>query len=173
MSRGLSSADILALLNDYFEVMNTVVTEHRGLLNKYMGDGLLVLYGVPLREQPQVSAYRAVSSALDMLRHVAERQADGRWPFSIGIGIHSGIVSAGNIGASNRMEYSVIGDAVNLASRLESLNKEYRTQLIISEDTHALVCEAFVTRALGSAEVKGIDEPVPVYEVLSAREPHA
>lgn len=128
---------VVAMLNKYFDVMGQCVTKNNGIINKYIGDAIMAIFGVPV-ENPN-HARDAYNAALEMRTTLIELneqfKKEGYPQLHFGIGIHSGEVLAGNIGASNRMEYTVIGDTVNSASRLESLCKEYDCDLIVSEST--------------------------------------
>jgi adenylate cyclase len=172
--RGFTSAsergapeDIVAQLNEYFGVMVDVLFRHQGTLDKFVGDMVMGLFGAPL---PDVQhADHAVATALEMSveldRLNAAWQAQGRPVLDIGIGINSGEMIAGNIGSSAIMSYTVIGDAVNLGSRLESLNKDYGTRILISQATKDRLTTPVETRLVGEATVKGRKQPVVVYEV--------
>ena len=159
---------IVAQLNEYFGVMVEVLFRHRGTLDKFVGDMVMGLFGAPL-DDPR-HADHAVAAALDMSRALdtlnARWRAAGKPAMDIGIGINSGEMIAGNIGSSAIMSYTVIGDAVNLGARLESLNKEHGTRILISEATRARLTDAVATRSIGSVTVKGRAQAVLVHEVL-------
>ena len=144
-----------------------VLFEHRGTLDKFVGDMVMALFGAPLDDEDH--AEHAVQTALAMSRRstssTAEWQSQGRPPLDIGIGINTGDMVAGNIGSDTIMSYTVIGDAVNLGARLESLNKEYGTRIIISEATRARLKGRYDIRPLGDVVVKGKSEPVAIFEV--------
>ena len=165
---GRPSAEVLAWLNGYFDSMSAVVTRNGGLLNKFIGDGLLVVFGLPLSEGAADDARHAVRAALDMLQEVERLNRENRpgWPrLEIGIGLHTGALTVGNVGARNRLEYSVIGETVNLASRLESLTKSLKRPIVMSPTTRELVREHFTTVALGEVDVRGFPEKVRVYTI--------
>jgi adenylate cyclase len=159
--------DIVAQLNDYFTRMVKVLFEHRGTLDKFVGDMVMALFGAPLDDEAH--AEHAVQTALAMVRALdvlnAEWEAFGLPRLDIGIGINTGEMVAGNIGSETIMSYTVIGDAVNLGARLESLNKEYGTRIIISESTRALLKGQYDIRPLGSVTVKGKSRAVAIFEV--------
>jgi adenylate cyclase len=159
--------DIVSQLNDYFTRMVQVLFEHRGTLDKFVGDMVMALFGAPLDDEDH--AENAVQTALAMVRALdvlnAEWTAFGQPRLDIGIGINSGEMVAGNIGSNTIMSYTVIGDAVNLGARLESLNKEYGTRIIISESTRALLKGQYDIRPLGTVTVKGKSQPVAIFEV--------
>ena len=159
--------DIVSQLNDYFTRMVKVLFEHQGTLDKFVGDMVMALFGAPLDDADH--AEHAVQTALAMVRALdvlnAEWQSFGLPRLDIGIGINTGEMVAGNIGSESIMSYTVIGDAVNLGARLESLNKEYGTRIIISESTRALLKGQYDIRPLGSVTVKGKSRPVAIFEV--------
>lgn len=171
LSEKADPAELLDILNQYFDKMSDVIYKTGGNLNKFIGDGLMVLYGVPFGENdPAKDAQNAVKSALMMLQEVDELnkkwQKEGKSAqIAIGAGIHSGEVIAGNIGSANRLEYSVIGDTVNLSSRLEGTNKEFKTSIIISESTYQLVKDFYNLKYLASVNVKGRDQAVKIYTI--------
>ena len=159
--------EIVGMLNEYFTRMVDIVFAHKGTLDKFVGDMVMALFGAPL-DDPQ-HAEHAVDAALEMLRELqrlnAKWTAEGRPPLDIGIGISTGPMIAGNIGSEAIMSYTVIGDAVNLGSRLESLNKEYGTRIIISEATREVLPDRYVFRPLGEVVVKGKTRPVAIFEI--------
>lgn len=158
---------IVEQLNEYFGAMVEVLFRHRGTLDKFVGDMVMGLFGAPLPD-PQ-HADHAVAAALEMTAELerlnARWKTQGRPVLDIGIGINSGEMIAGNIGAESAMSYTVIGDAVNLGSRLESLNKEYGTRLLISEETRSRLTMPVTTRPIGDVTVKGKSKAVMVHEV--------
>jgi adenylate cyclase len=159
--------EIVAQLNEYFDRMVHVVFAHQGTLDKFVGDAVMALFGAPL-DDPR-HADHAVEAGLAMLDELAT--LNGRWAregrptLDIGIGINTGEMVAGNIGAESIMSYTVIGDAVNLASRLESLNKQYGTHLIVSDATRGALDGRYDSRALGEVVVKGKTRPVAIFEM--------
>ena len=160
--------EIVHTLNEYFTRMVELVFKHEGTLDKFVGDMVMALYGAPLDDADH--ADHAVDTALDMiveLRKLNERwKAESRPELDIGIGINTGPMIAGNIGSDLIMSYTVIGDAVNLGSRLESLNKQYGTRIIISESTRGHLKRKYVFKALGDVIVKGKTKPVAIFELL-------
>ena len=159
---------LVAQLNEYFGRMVDVVFRHQGTVDKFVGDMVMALFGAPLDDERH--AEHAVNAAVDMVRELEALNrkwvSEGRAQLDIGIGINSGEMIAGNIGSSSIMSYTVIGDNVNLGARLESLNKEYGTRIIISEATRAhLRGGAFDVVPLGDVVVKGKTRPVVIYEV--------
>jgi adenylate cyclase len=165
--RGTPEA-IVAQLNEYFGVMVEVLFRHRGTLDKFVGDMVMGLFGAPVADAHHadhaVAAARDMADALDRLN--ARWTAEGRPPLDIGIGINSGEMIAGNIGSETIMSYTVIGDAVNLGARLESLNKDYGTRILISQATRDRLTDPVETRLIGEVTVKGRAQAVVVYEVI-------
>jgi len=159
--------EIVAILNEYFTRMVEIVFAHKGTLDKFVGDMVMALFGAPL-DDPQ-HAEHAVDAALAMIRELHRLNekwtAEGRPALDIGIGISTGPMIAGNIGSEAIMSYTVIGDTVNLGARLESLNKQYGTRIIISEATREALPGRYVFRPLGDVVVKGKTKPVAIYEV--------
>jgi len=160
---------IVQMLNEYFTTMVDLVFHHKGTLDKFVGDMVMALFGAPLDDP--LHADHAVEAALDMIAALealnAKWTAEGRPALDIGIGVNSGPMIAGNIGSEQIMSYTVIGDAVNLGSRLESLNKQYGTRIIISNATRARLTGRFVVKPLGEVVVKGKTQPVAIFEVVS------
>jgi adenylate cyclase len=160
---------VLDFLDDYFGRMTQVVQGHDGSVNKFIGDGLLALWGAPGALEDH--AWRAVKAALDMQKVMEEinahREARGEARLAIGIGIHTGSVAAGMLGSGGQSEYSVIGDAVNLASRIEGLTKEAGRPLLVSEATWARVGERCTGERIGEFAVKGRKAPVVVYALTA------
>lgn len=159
--------ELVSQLNEYFSRMVDIVFRHGGTVDKFVGDMVMALFGAPL-DDPR-HADHAVAAAVDMVKELGELNrkwaAEGRPQLDIGIGVNSGEMIAGNIGSSAIMSYTVIGDNVNLGSRLESLNKEYRTRIIISDATRARLAQAYDLRPLGDVVVKGKTLPVAIFEV--------
>jgi adenylate cyclase len=166
LTAGKSSGEVLAWLNDYFTAMSEVVKRNHGFLNKFIGDGLMVVFGVPLSTSAREDACRAVKTAIEMLARVEDLNAertDGRPELKIGIGIHTGSLTAGTVGSRDRLEYSVIGETVNLASRLEGLCKELKASIVLSPSTREHVQWAFETVPLGEVRVRGFEGTMAVH----------
>ena len=159
--------EIVAQLNEYFSRMVPVVFAHRGTVDKFVGDMIMALFGAPLVD-PQ-HAEHAVQTAVAMVEELhrmnAEWAAAGRPTLDIGIGINSGDMVAGNIGSETIMSYTVIGDNVNLGSRLESLNKQFGSRIIISAATRQRLQGRYDIRPLGGVTVKGKTQSVDIFEV--------
>ena len=158
---------LVAQLNEYFSRMVDIVFRHHGTVDKFVGDMVMALFGAPVDDMDH--AEHAVAAAIDMVRELGELNrkwaSEGRPWLDIGIGVNSGDMIAGNIGSSSIMSYTVIGDNVNLGSRLESLNKEYRTRIIISDATRSRLNRDYRIRPLGDVVVKGKTRPVAIFEV--------
>jgi adenylate cyclase len=151
-------------LDGAFAVLVEVLETHGGIVNKFLGDGFLALFGAPF-ETPDAASH-AVAAGREMLAAMSRVNAASDWPLRIGIGIHLGEVVAGSIGSPRRKEYTVIGDTVNFASRLEALNKEFNSQLLISSELRAALGEQ--TRdavSLGEVPVRGYDHAVEVWQL--------
>lgn len=170
MSEQGSPEEVVAQLNEYFSRMVQVVFAHRGTVDKFVGDMVMALFGAPLDDDDH--AEHAVQTALAMARALGELnagwQAQGRPTLDIGIGINTGDMVAGNIGSDTIMSYTVIGDAVNLGARLESLNKDYGTRIIISEATRSRLKGRYDIYPLGDVVVKGKSKPVAIFEVKTS-----
>lgn len=164
-SESRAPEEVLRFLDDYFGRMTLLVQGHEGSVNKFLGDGLMALWGAP--EPLADHAVRAVKAALDMHRVMAEinehRAAAGEAPLRIGVGVHTGEVAAGMLGSSSQAEYAVIGDAVNLASRIEGLTKEHGTGVLVSDATWALLGDRFPGERVGEVLVKGRRAPVVIH----------
>lgn len=167
MSEKGTPEDVVAQLNHLFTRMVDVVFRHRGTVDKFVGDMVMALYGAPLDDEDH--ADHAVQTALAMIGALQEMnvewQSQGKPTLDIGIGINTGDMVAGNIGSDTIMSYTVIGDAVNLGARLESLNKDYGTRIIISESTRAALKGRYDIHPLGEVVVKGKTRPVAIFEV--------
>ncbi|HRZ86621.1 MAG TPA: adenylate/guanylate cyclase domain-containing protein [bacterium] len=172
ISESLDPQDMAALLNKYLTAMTRVVFRHGGTVDKFMGDSIMVLFSAPLAFPDH--ARRASLVALDMLKVVDALQEE--WTAKTGrrlntrIGINTGTVVVGNMGSEELMDYTAIGDAVNLAQRLEQLNKEYGTTIIIGENTFRELGDSAIVRELGTAKVKGKNQLVQIYELKGLKD---
>ncbi|HUU32948.1 MAG TPA: adenylate/guanylate cyclase domain-containing protein [Vicinamibacterales bacterium] len=167
LSESGEAEDLVRQLNQYFTRMVGVVFANRGTIDKFVGDMVMALYGAPLDDPDH--ADHAVQTALDMVRELRQLNrvwaVEGRTALDIGIGISTGEMIAGNIGSDTIMSYTVIGDNVNLGARLESLNKDFGTRILISEATRRQLKGSYDIRPLGDVMVKGKSKAVPVFEV--------
>jgi adenylate cyclase len=159
--------ELVGQLNEYFSRMVEVVFRHHGTVDKFVGDMVMALFGAPVDDPDHAEhAMAAAVEMVDVLGQLNRKwRAEGKVPFDIGVGVNSGEMIAGNIGSSSIMSYTVIGDNVNLGSRLESLNKEYRTRIIISDATRTRLQGNYTIRALGDVTVKGKTVPIAIFEV--------
>jgi adenylate cyclase len=168
LSEQMTPEAIAAHLNEYFDGMTTAIFAHRGMINDFVGDAVMAVFGAPVDDAEH--AWNAVQSALAM--HEALEALNRRWEAAglprlrMGIGIHTGAVFAGNVGGRDRMKYTVIGDPVNVASRVEGLNKELATTILVTEETLAAIGDRVRVRDCGPIAVKGRVEKVRVFEVL-------
>jgi adenylate cyclase len=172
MSEAMTAEQVARQLNEYFPMMVEAVREHRGIVNDFIGDAVMAVYGAPT-DNPE-HALDAVRTARKMQAGLAalnaEWQARGLPTLKMGIGIHTGTVFAGNVGSPKRKKYTVVGDAVNVAARVEGLNKELHTTLLITGNTYAAVKDRVEVRDCGEVNVKGRRQTVKVYEVLALQE---
>ncbi|MBV6626945.1 MAG: GAF domain-containing protein [Rivularia sp. (in: Bacteria)] len=171
LTENLEAEEVVGMLNEYFESMVEAVFKHKGTLDKYIGDAIMAVYGSPLPLQNH--AWMAVQTSLEMRRRLEDfntrRHADNKPQIKIGIGINSDVVISGNIGSSKRMEFTAIGDGVNLGSRLESVSKQYGCDIIISDNTYEPCKHLVWARELDYIRVKGRNEPVSIYELIGLR----
>jgi adenylate cyclase len=156
--------EVVTRLDDAFAVLVEILDRHAGIVNKFLGDGFLALFGAPIEDSQ--AAQRAVAAAREMLTAMGENNTGNDWPLRVGIGIHMGDVVAGNVGSSRRKEYTVIGDTVNFAARLEALNKEFGSQLLISTTVRNALGERCGDAVLiGEVPIRGYEEPQAVWKL--------
>ncbi|MEA3560731.1 MAG: adenylate/guanylate cyclase domain-containing protein [Candidatus Omnitrophota bacterium] len=168
-----SPEDVVHILNEYFDRMTEVVFKHNGTLDKFIGDALVVMFGAPSKYSHPDHAKWACLTALDMageLKSLQEEwQKQGKEILDIGIGINTGEMLVGNMGSTKIMDYTVIGDEVNLASRVQGLTRNYNVRIIITEATYNKVKDIVEARPLGEAKVKGKDKTVIIYELVGLK----
>ncbi len=170
LSEKLKPQELVAHLNEYLSAMTDIIFKYEGTLDKYVGDEIMAFWNAPI-EQPN-HAELACLTALEMMEKL--RELNEKWPedrrLNIGIGINTGIMTVGNMGSKSRMDYTLMGDNVNLGARLEGTNKIYGTNIIISEYTYDKIKDKFLCRELDNIRVKGKKKPVKIYEVIAKME---
>jgi adenylate cyclase len=169
ISEKLDAQDLALFLNEYLLDMTQIVFKHQGTLDKYIGDAVMAFWGAPYEEPNH--AIRSCAAALDMIERVRTLQkkweAEGKPHLEIGIGLNTGVASVGRMGSSLRRGYTALGDAVNLTSRLEGMNKEYGTSILVSESCYEAAKSAgLVFRELDLIRVKGKLQPVTIYQLV-------
>ncbi len=168
ITEALGAQGTVQMLNDYFTIMVDCITREGGMLDKFIGDAIMAGFGIPVAHEDDED--RAVRAAIAMIVELwewnVEREARGEDPIDHGVGLNTGMVVSGNIGSPKRMDYTMIGDGVNLAARLDSACKQYSARLLISEFTKAKLKGTYKLRDIDMVVVKGKTEPVGVYEVL-------
>ncbi len=169
LTEQLGPQGTVALLNEYFTLMVDCIQQESGMLDKFIGDAIMAAFGIPVGHEDD--ADRAVRAAIAMIETLnkwnLQRTTDGRLPVNIGIGLNTDTVVSGNIGSSKRMDFTIIGDGVNLAARLESACKQYGSKILISEFTMRRLKGTYRLREIDLVVVKGKTRPVAIYEVLS------
>jgi adenylate cyclase len=174
MSESMPADEVEHILNEYLTAMSEIVFANDGTLDKYIGDAVMAVWGNVGPSNPRTDAFRAVNTALQMQARLAELRekwlAEGMLPLQIRIGVNTGEALVGNFGSPQKMDYTVIGDAVNTASRLEGLNKEFGSSILISQSCYDLVKDRIHARHCGNAKVKGKEEAVSVFEVTGWKE---
>jgi len=171
-SESKDPVEVIDFLNELFEPMVDIVNQHQGIINKFLGDGFIAIFGAPV--ELENSAWHAYKAALEILEYLEKLKnesviSDKFKNIKIGIGIHTGLVVTGNVGSKTRKEYTVIGETVNLASRIEQINKKFGSQLIISKETYdeILKKESNVTyQEVKKVIVKGKTQPIIIYKII-------
>jgi adenylate cyclase len=171
LSETMPAERVAAHLNEYFPAMIEAIFGQRGMINDFIGDGILAVFGAPLADPDH--AVRAARAAMAMQEALARLNRDwatrGLPALRMGIGVHTGTVFAGNVGGPERIKYTVVGDAVNVTARLESLNKDLATTTLVTEETRQAIGDRAETRYRGEVPVKGRAEPLKVHELLAVR----
>ncbi len=171
LSEKMKEDDLISMLNEYLSDAVVPITEQKGTIDKFIGDAIMALFGIPIADEGH--AFHAVAAALNMVKQLEEKnpvfESKYGQPLKIGIGINSGDVVAGMVGAEERLNYTVLGDAVNLSSRIEGLTKTYGVEIIISESTYNMLSKAekdtLNIRALDTVTVRGKSEAIKIFEV--------
>ena len=168
MTEQLGAHATVSLLNEYFEIMVDCITREGGMLDKFIGDAIMAAFGIPVGHDDDED--RALRAAVSMIRELdtwnEKRLREGKPPLNIGIGLNTDVVVSGNIGSKKRMDFTIIGDGVNLAARLESACKQYGARILISEFTYRKLRGTYRSREIDLVVVKGKTKPVAVYEIL-------
>jgi adenylate cyclase len=172
ISQDMQPERLVALLNEYLSIMSDIVIRNRGTLDKYVGDAIMAFWGAPIPQSDHaILACRTALQMNDALESMNQRWHNERKPqFVMRIGINTGPMVVGNMGATGKFAYTVMGDSVNLASRLEGANRQYQTRIMVSESTYQLVKEAIFGRKLDRIAVKGRSAPVTIYELIQTRD---
>ena len=173
LSEMKNPAELVDDLNTYFQKLTTIILNKEGMLDKYTGDGIMALFGAPITRKDHAliacdAAHTHAQYRKELLEKVSLEPAE-RLHTLTRIGINSGPIVAGNIGSSQRMDYTAIGDSVNLAARLEGVNKIYKTNILISEDTFRLVKDNYLCREIDYLRVKGKTKPTRIYELVDEK----
>jgi adenylate cyclase len=171
ISEKLSPDELVGLLNSYLTEMTDIIMKYEGTVDKFEGDAIIAFFGAPIPFEDH--ARRACMVALEMQNRLVEMRAqwrqEGKHELYMRIGLNTGLMVIGNMGSKMRMDYTIMGDSVNLASRLEGVNKEYNTQTMISQYTYDQIKEDFEVRELDNIRVAGRNEPVKIYELLDKK----
>ena len=172
ISESIAVEELIIIMNKYFSIITDTVLKYGGMVNKFIGDAVMAIYGVPLENSghARLAARTAVEirERMDLLN--VELKERGIAPLQIGIGVHSGEVFAGNVGTKRRKEYTIMGDTVNIASRIEGLNKQFSTTILISENTYMQVRDIASVVEMGPVEIRGRKEAVRLYELKEIKE---
>jgi class 3 adenylate cyclase/ActR/RegA family two-component response regulator len=173
LCEGLGAEAVVHMMNEYFAFMADVIRGNYGVIDKYIGDAIMALFGVPKSTgqdaQNAVQAGFSMLQALDLLN--GDREKEGRTPFKIGIGLATGHVVAGLLGSPERMNYTVMGNSVNLSARIESLTSHYGAQLLVCSETYRALKTSYRSRLIDKIRVKGQTQPAALYEILYAHSP--
>jgi adenylate cyclase len=166
-SEGHTPEEVVDMLNEYFQIMVRIINAHGGIVDKFIGDAIMAVWGAP--HTGERDAQNAVKACLEMRSALAQlneaRIARGQVPIKIGMGLHKGEAISGTIGSEERMEYTVIGDTVNQASRIEASTKAFGTDLLLSEGLAETVSSDYMLETAGAVEVKGKAEPLKLFKV--------
>ena len=171
ISEQLPPQDVAAILNEYFAVTEPIIAKYHGIVNKYMGDGVLAVFGEPIQnDNHPLNAVLRGMEILNAMKVLKEKFInEGKPKIDIGIGINTGEVFAGNIGTEERLEYTVIGDNVNLAYRIEAFNQILKTQFLVSQYTYEYIKTKVDAVKLSCVSIKGKSKPIDIYEILKIK----
>ncbi len=165
--------EVIHILNEYLDVMTNVILKYNGTLDKYVGDEIVAFFGAPAIKKPINHAEMAVKTSLEMFEELKKLQEkwkrEGKEPLDFGVGINTGQMMVGNMGSTNRLDYTVIGDEVNLGARVEALTRDYNVRIILTQSTYEKVKNLAEVKKLGETTVKGKTQPVVIYELLSLK----
>ncbi|OPY72299.1 MAG: Adenylate cyclase 1 [Syntrophorhabdus sp. PtaU1.Bin058] len=172
LSRREKAEDIVQFLNLYFGAITGIIQRHNGFVNKFIGDGILAFFAI--KEDAIVNAIEASQDIIGETERMKGEKAFerfiGDWVVNIGIGIHYGTVIVGNVGSEKKMDFTIVGEHVNIASRIEGLTKQANANLLVSDEAYTLVKDRFNFIYLGDYEVKGVDRPLPIYTVAGGQQ---
>ncbi len=163
ISEELTPKEVVIMLNEYFSVLVGIIQKHQGVVNKFIGDAIFAMFNVPLDDPDH--AINAINAALAIEKITTARTFGKNRQLTTRVGINTGVVVAGNIGSADRLEYTVIGDEVNVAARLEQLNKQYGTHILLGENTYDMAKDHFHFSQLGNFQLKGKERMMKVYKV--------
>jgi adenylate cyclase len=173
LTENMAPEKMVALMNVFFSKMTDIVLTNGGLIDKYIGDGVMAIFGAPIPQSDHPA--RACNTALVMLAAVeqfrSEAEKQGFPPVEIGVGINSGPMVLGNMGSEKKFNYTVMGDNVNIASRIEKLNKQFGTRIIVSENTYQEVKDYYNCREIDRVRIEGREQEITIYELLGRRSP--
>jgi adenylate cyclase len=173
MSENLAPEDLVNLLHEFLNPMSNIIINLGGTIDKYMGDAIMALFGAPLfrADHPRLACRAALEMAASLEALNRTWAGEGRPPLKVGVGVNTGPVAVGNMGSDRLFDYTAIGDNVNLASRLEGLNKYYGTSILISDTTAKALGNGFILRDIDSVRVKGKAHGVRIYELIGEGAP--
>ena len=168
LSEKMTAEEVSKILNEYFSQMEPIITKYNGVINKFIGDAVMAIFGEPIQDINQPK--NAVKCAYEMHKKVEYLRekwlSEGKPKIEIGVGINTGEAFIGNIGTETRMEYTVIGDTVNLASRIEGYNKVYKTNLLVSSSTYNYISDIADVIKIKEVQIRGKSKKMDIYEVL-------
>jgi class 3 adenylate cyclase len=168
MAEQLSPKDVVHFLNEYYSMMSDVIKQHNGVINQFVGDEIFVSFGAPIPiENPEISSVRCAQEMVKKLKEINSELSDTvNDEIVIGIGINYGPIIAGNLGSDDRLSYSITGDAVNTAKRIESLTQNLPNSILISQKIYEKTKDIIKTKPLGAVQIKGKNRKVNVFQVL-------